>query len=130
MLNIPEIKYYYDFAKVIHFFGENSMPQKVEEKYVNSNYASICFKNKGLIAGVSDFISSLTDNEIHLGFGHSKNYWEMSEDNPLDEFFANMNAYSATKNENIIELVKKHYPVLVNGYKEIINDIDKTFGGN
>ena len=130
MLNIPEIKHCYDFYKTMHFLGANSMPQKVEEKYVNSNYASICSKNKGLIAGVSDFISSLTDGEIHLGFGHSKNYWEMGEDNPLDEFFANMNAYSAAKNENIIEFVKKHYPVLVNGYKEIINDIDKTFGGN
>ena len=132
MLNIPEIKYCYDFAKAIHFSREKNIPipQEVKEKYTNSNYASICSKNKGLIAGVSDFISSLTDGEIHLGFGHSKNYWKMGEDNPLDEFFANMNAYSAAKNENIIEFVKKYYPDLVNGYKETINDIDKIFGGN
>lgn len=129
MFNEPKIKYLYDYYKAIYTQKTKGtpIPNDVLENYVNNGCSSFKNENKELLGGVSDFISSLTYNDFNVGFCHSKSYWRTDVNNSLDEFFANMNAYSATKQKNVMECIREHYPELVNVYDTVINDIDKTF---
>ena len=127
--NEPKIKYLYDCYKAIYLKETKGtpIPNDVSENYVNNGCSSFKKENRELLSGVSDFISSLTYNDFNVGYCHSKSYWRKDANNSLDEFFANMNAYSATKQKNVIECIRRHYPELVNVYDTVIKDIDETF---
>lgn len=60
--------------------------------------------------GISDILSGLTKGNVKFGYGHSKDYWKLSEDRLSMEAWAQFGRIGYENDEEVIQMLKDIFP--------------------
>ena len=105
-----EFKALFDLTKAGKYISDKEVFDLIKEKYKG--------KDIGDIKELSDLFSGITKNKFNLGFGHRKEYWEVT---PVSiEAFAEFTS-STVVNPGSLKLIKEVFPKSYEIYLEILD---------